>query len=354
MTERDLTRVMTEHVADVHLPDEALRSIRMAAKEEKPVKKKMSLAVAMVMVFMLLASAAVAAEMGIFDFLAQKMGQTVLPGAEEIVQSDVGIAETEYATFYVRQAAYDGQSALIMVEVIPAGDAFLLLEETVAPEEDLIGWLIPEMADSTQTIAEYAAENGLTMIIATMRQSYLADSMEMADWNDGNLTLLKSFNAAEEVIPMTLTFSAFPYEQATSYEKVVSTAKVEINLAATAPLWQVSSEQTFDLPEYGIRIDGVRVTGTVLQSYWEASYTVTDLEKVQTGGFRVEMLDAQGNALPRGILGVGGCGLARHEGDELIWHGGFGAVAEAPAQMMLQVKDVSGVLEPVQLIFDLK
>lgn len=354
MTERELTRVMTGYVADVHLPDEAVRRIRMAAKEDKPVKKKMSLALALMMTLMLLAGAAVAAEMGIFDFLNRMMGQEVLPEAERIVQSDVAVAETEYATFHVRQAAYDGQSALIMVEAVPAGDAFLLLEETACPEEDLIAQLIPEMAGSTQTVGEYAAENGLTMIVATMRQSYLADSMEIVDWNEGKLTLMKSFHAESEAFPMTLTFNTFPYERTVSYDEAVSTKQVELNLTTAAPLWQVSSEQSFELPEYGIRIDGVTVTGTALQSYWQVRYTVTDLEKVQDGGFRVEVLDAQGNALPRGVLGGGGSGLAQHEGDELIWHSGFGAMTEAPAQLMLQVRDVSGALAPVQMIFDLR
>lgn len=342
MNERDLTRVLTEHVADVRLPDEAVRHIRMAAKEEKPVKKKMTLAIALVTVMMLLASVAVAAGTGMFDMLSLTIGHTVLPGAEEIVQSGLAVAETEYATIHVRQAAYDGQSALIMAEAVPTGDSYLLLEETVCPEEDRIALLMPDAENAEQTIAEYAAENGLTMIIVTMRQSYPVDSMEITDWNGGKLTLVKSFNASEDVIPMTLTFSAFPYEQAANYDEVVSAAQVEISLTASMPLWQVSSEETFDLPDYGVRIDGMRITGTVLQSYWEVRYTVTDIDKVRNGGLRMDILAADGSQPPRGVLGVGGCGLAQHEGDELIWHGGFGASAEAPVQLTIRVRNDAG------------
>lgn len=354
MTERDLTRVMTEHVADVHLPDEAVRRIRMAAKEEKPVKKKMSLAVAMVMILVLLASAAVAAEIGIFDFLSRKMGQTVLPGAEDIVQSDVAVAETEYATFYVRQAAYDGQSALIMVDVKPKRDNILLVDETCSPEEDRIALYLPEMEESTQTILEYANEHEQVIVYATMRNSFNGECMVIDSWDNGTLTLMMSFNATEAALPLTFDFTALPCNADGMWTGECAAASAEILLTAAAPLWQISSEQSFDLPEYGVRIDGVRITGTVLQSYWEVRYTVTDLEKVQNGGFRVGVLDAQGNALPRGVLGVSSSGLARHEGDELIWNGGFGAVTEAPTQVMLQVKDVHGVIAPAQLIFDLK
>lgn len=342
MTERDLTRVLTEHVAHVRLPDEAVRRIRMAVKEEKPVKKKMNVALALVMTMLLLAGVAVAAGTGMLDFLNRKMGQSVLPGAEEIVQNDIAFAETEYASFHVRQAAYDGQSALIMVEAAPAGDSYLLLDATVCPEEDRIALLIPDAQNADQTIAEYAAENGLTMIVVTMRQSYPADSMEITDWHDGKQILMQSFNATDEVIPLTLTFRAFPYEQAAQYDDVVSSAAVDISLTAADSLWQVSSEETFELPEFGVRIDGVRVTGTVLQSYWEVFYTVTDADKVQASGFRVDMLDAEGNALPRGVLGVGGSGLTQHAGDELIWHGGFGASAAAPGQLTIRVRNFGG------------
>lgn len=342
MNERDLTRVLTEHVADVRLPDEAVRRIRMAVKEEKPVKKKMNVALALVMAMLLLAGVAVAAGTGMLDFLNRRMGQIVLPGAEEIVQNDVAVAQTDYATIHVRQAAYDGQSALIMAEAVPAGDSYLLLDATVCPEEERIARLIPDAQSGEQTIAEYAAENGLSMIVVTMRQSYPADSMEITDWNGGRLTLLQSFNATDDVIPVTLTFSAYPYEQTAQYDEAVSRAAVDITLTSAAPLWQVSSGETFDLPEYGVRIDGVRVTGTVLQSYWEVFYTVTDPDKVQTGGFWVDVLGADGNALPRGVLGVGGSGLTQHAGDELVWHGGFGASAEAPAQLTLRVRNWGG------------
>lgn len=352
MNERDLTRVLTEYVVDVRLPDEAVRRIRMAVKEEKPVTKKMNAALALVMAMLLLAGVAVAAGTGMLDFLSRKMGQSVLPGAEEIVQNDIAFAETEYASFHVRQAAYDGQSALIMVEAVPAGDSYLLLEETVCPEEDRIVLLIPDAQDGEQTIAEYAAENGLTMIIVTMRQSYPADSMEIADWNDGKQILMQSFNATEEVIPLTLTFRAFPYEQAAQYDEVVSSAAVDISLTAADSLWRVSSDETFDLPEFGVRIDGVRVTGTVLQSYWEVFYTVTDVEKVQASGFRVDVLDSEGNGLPRGILGVGGSGLTQHVGDELVWHGGFGASAEPPEQLTICVRNWDGGVAKLPIILN--
>ena len=118
MTERDLERVLTQSVQDVHLSDAARRSIRLATKEERPVKMKKFVAIALAVVLMLSASIAVAEELGLFDFLARKIGQTVLPGANELVQSDVAYGETDDVTFTVKQAVYDGKSASLLVEMI--------------------------------------------------------------------------------------------------------------------------------------------------------------------------------------------------------------------------------------------
>ena len=45
MTERDLQRVLSNSVQDVHLSDEARRRIRLAAKEERPVTSKKFVAI---------------------------------------------------------------------------------------------------------------------------------------------------------------------------------------------------------------------------------------------------------------------------------------------------------------------
>ncbi len=74
MTERDLQRVLNESVQGVHLSDAARRSIRQATKEERAVKMKKYMAIALALVLALSATAAVAAELGLFDYLTQKNG----------------------------------------------------------------------------------------------------------------------------------------------------------------------------------------------------------------------------------------------------------------------------------------
>lgn len=352
MTERDLTRVLTQSVQDVHLSDAARRSIRLATKEERTVKMKRFAAILLVTVLALSTTAGVAAGLGMFDLLAQKMGQEVLPQATEIVQNNMAIAENEYATYHVRQAAYDGQCAVIMVDVKPKRNDILLVDETCVPEEDLIAWYIPELQGSTQTILEYAVEHEQTVVYATMRNSFNGECMVIDSWDNGTLTLMMSFNATDDILPLTFDFTALPCHANGIWTGERASASAEIELTAAAPLWQISSEQTFDLPEYGVRIEGMTVIGTVLQSYYEMKYTITDIEKTDQP-HRIELLDAQGNPLPRGVLGVGGSDLLKENGQLVTWHGGFGPTAEAPAQLMLRFVSYEAVA-PSQVILDLK
>ena len=105
MTERDLGRILHESVQDVHLSDEARRAIRLAAKEEQPVKMKKFVAIVLAVMLALSTTAAVAAELGMFDFLSRKMGQTVLPGANELVKMDV-VVFSVIGKFYLFSKLY--------------------------------------------------------------------------------------------------------------------------------------------------------------------------------------------------------------------------------------------------------
>lgn len=337
MTERDLERVLTQSVQDVRLSDTARRRIRQATKEERPVNKmKKFAAIALAAVLMLTASVGLAAELGLFDFLAQKMGQEVLPGANSLVMNDLTSAETAHATYHVRQAAYDGKSASIMVEITPKSENILLLDETWWPEEDLMAWLMPELGDSKQTVAEYAAENSLTIVYATMRISPSDDRQVIDGWDNGVLTLLTSFNATDESLPLNFTFTTFPYMPDGTYEPSNVTASIE--LTAATPLWTVNHPLNIDLPERGMHIDSISVTGTAIQSYWEIQYTITDVEKASLF-YSFDILAPDGELLPRGVLGGGGHPHAKAIGDVLIANAGFGAMNEAPEQLLLRISD---------------
>lgn len=354
MTERDLARVLTQSVQGVHLSDTARRSIRQATKEERPMKRKTTVALALVMAMMLLAGGAlaVASGTGMLDFLNRKMGQTVLPGAEEIVQSDIAHGETDHIIYHVKQAVYDGKSVSLLVEMQAKDEKTFLITEGYCLN-DRYGSLAynteAEMLSDPRTIEEYARENGYTQIMsANMHFDIGSDIACVEEWKANVLTVMYSFRAEGDVLTLPATYSEFNVETGTAQH-----AQGEIVLTATEPLWTVSSEQTFSLPEYGIRIEGMTVTGTMLQSYWAVHFTITDAAKAE--GFHwFDLLSAEGETLPRGVLGVGGSKIPSDIDEQHIWTGGFGAVSAAPEQLMLRIRDLDGIIDPVQMIFDLK
>lgn len=332
MTERDLQRVLTQSVQDVHLSDAARRNIRLATKEERPVRSKKSVAIALILVLVLSTSVGIAAELGMFDFLSRIMGQTVLPEANNLVQSNVAYGENDYATYNVKQAVFDGKSVSLFVEMKPKDDHTLILGDgwdTDLPYGALAYDTEEEMLADPRTIGDYAKENGLTRIV-NVSVEVITDSLSGIDeWRDNVLTVIYTFSAEGDTLTLPLEYFAYDFSTGDSQR-----VKDEITLKATKPLWTVSSNQTFDLPDFGIRVDGVTITGTVLQSYWTLDYTVTDEEKAN-GAWNANLLDMEGNYLRMGALGSPISPRPTANGQQLTWQDSFGAMEKAPEQLLL-------------------
>ncbi|MGN0794436.1 MAG: hypothetical protein ACI4MG_08215 [Aristaeellaceae bacterium] len=336
MTERDLQRVLTQSVQDVHLSEEARRSIRQATKEEKPVKSKTMVILVLALLIVLSASVGIAAELGMFDYLNRKFGQDVLPGADSLIREDVAGGENDYATYRIRQAVYDGKSVSLFTEIRPRDEHTLLLNEgwdLDMPYAALVNDSEEAVLADPRTIAEYAADSGMTHIVE------VCVNMGANDWSGGwsgssvwqsnVVTVLTSARMEGDTI--TLPIEYFAYDHTTGTDQRVQD---EITLKAVKPLWTVSSQETFDLPEFGIRVDGVTITGTVLQSYWTLDFTVTDLDKALEA-WNPNLLDMEGNYLPTGALGGGGGSLATELGQQLTWDSTFGAMENPPEQLLL-------------------
>jgi len=341
MTERDLQRVLTQTVQDVHLSDAARRRIRQATKEERPVKMKKFAAIALAMALMLSATVAVAAELGLFDFLSRAMGQEVLPEANNLLKTDVAYGETEHVTYTVKQAVYDGKSVSLLVEMRAKDEKTFLLGRWWHPDAP-ISQFIDGLDNDPRTVAQYAADNGYTRLVeATVDNGDIYHSIEA--WNNNVLTLLCTYNIEAEEVTLTLSFSEMDYSAAS---QSVSDA-FQITLKTCEPLWTVTSEESFDVPNFGIRIDGVTVIGTPLQSYFYIDYTVTDYHKHNSFGWNANLVGVDKEYLPRGILGTGGTnheggtgmGQARWGGQHMTWYDSFGAMETPPTELMILLRN---------------
>lgn len=336
MTERDLERVLKQSVQDIHLSDAARRNIRLATKEEKTVKSKKFAVVLVALVLALSISVGIAEELGMFDFLSRIMGQNVLPSADELVATDVASGETSFATYHIRQAAYDGKTVSIFAEIRPKDDHTLLMGDDCDPDT-LYAVLInadEEVFETdSRTIAEYAAENGMTHLVNVGIELGDGTVAGIDEWQDNVITVLLSQNVEGDSVTLPLTYYAYDYGTQSNQR-----VEDEITLKAAGPLWSVSSRTAFDAPDFGIRVDRITITGTALQSYWTMDYTVTDLEKARDLGWNPDLLDAQGNRLPMGALGVGGGTMPQKIGDMLTYSDSFGPMQEAPEQLILLLR----------------
>ncbi len=338
MTERDLQRILQESVQDVHLSAEARRNIRLAAKEERPVRSKKFVALILVLILTLTASVGVAAELGMFDFLARMTGDAVLPGAYDLVESDIAYGETDHVSYTIKQAAYDGQAVALMVEMRPKDDKTFLMGP-MWMLEDQIGWYIydtdAEAQADPRTIAEYAAENGYTRIMEVNVNLDVDDISRIDDWQDNVLTMLLSF--AVEGDEVTLPIEYFAYDH--SIREPQRTQDTITLKANATPLWQVSSSESFEAPDFGLRIDSLTITGTVVQSYWSLTYTVTNVDKARSFGWNTNLVDMNKQYLPDGVLGVFSWPSPEENGQVIVEHGVFTAMQQPPTELMILLRN---------------
>lgn len=110
MTERDLQRVLTQSVQDVRLSDEARRQIRLAAKEERPMRMKKFVAIALAMLMLLTTTAAMAAAMVTYspEAAAKKLATQAMCDTYGFDRNTLGLFKMEVVK--------NGQQTLVYVQ----------------------------------------------------------------------------------------------------------------------------------------------------------------------------------------------------------------------------------------------
>lgn len=341
MTERDLERVLTQSVQDVHLSDAARRRIRLSAKEERPVRSKKFVAIVLAVVLMLSVSVGIAEGLGLFDFLQKTMGQTVLPGANELVQSDVAHGETDHVIYTIKQAVYDGKSVSLLVEMKAKDDRTLLMGPAWMLEEPIRHYQYSTVGidpNDDRTIAEYAADNDYIRFVEPSLAFVGYGWSGMEEWVDNTLTVLYSFPAEGDTITIPIEYCSCEHSatERSNFQRVPDSITLK---AITKPLWEVSSNESFDAPGFGVQVDSVSITGTVVQSYWTIKYTVTDVETAFNLGWNFNLLSMDKEYLPRGVLGGGGSDLPTEIGQQLTYTGTFAAMETPPTELMILLRN---------------
>ena len=138
--------------------------------EEKEMKKRYKLStvlIAAVLLVAVLAGAGIAAsQLGIFDFLNTANPIVPLPGAEEMVATNLGTSENEYAVLTVEEAVFDGQGVLVKCRLTPRDtEKYVLFDGFMqnAPEDIYIIENVP--AEVGEGVGEMETELGLQTVI---------------------------------------------------------------------------------------------------------------------------------------------------------------------------------------------
>lgn len=287
-------------------------------KSRKPVNKLVfRLAAAIVIVCVLSAGTVLAFTnaWGILDFLSERrIDIEVLPEAVDIVQRDIPQkgSQTEYATFTVREAVYDGKSVYIVVDVKPTSPEYLLLGPDAFPS-DLIGNMGPHFSGKTGTIADYARENNKEMINTSVVINGVNCAIDYLLEDDGTLVYMLNSsytgNSAQSDLKMTCVAAPFvSREGATSIDvlkKKKMTLSVTLNNSGTKET--VTSTMSAIYSDFGVRVDKITLTGSAMAVYADIEFTVIDQEKFAKtdDGLWFEFLDNAGKSLPGGASSSG-------------------------------------------------
>lgn len=300
-------------------------------------RSKKFVAIVLAVMLALSASVGIAEELGLFDFLSRMMGQTVLPGANELVRTDVAYGETDDVTYTIKQAVYDGQSVALLVEMRAKDEKTFLMGGGWWEEDPIGGYIYDNEAEAmaeTRTVAQYAADNGYTRILEASISGLNRDSAGIEDWNNNVLTVLYSFDGEGDELVIPIEY--FQFDISIREAKRVPD---EIVLKACAPLWTVRSNESFDAPGFGVRVDGITITGTPVQSYWTLTYTVTDVEIARNLGWNANVVDMEKKYINGGALGMGGSAMPEYNGQQLTYTGAFKAMEHPPEQLMILLRN---------------
>ena len=188
MNREDWKRIYGDVPEDFRL---RLRSTLNGLEERKMKKRKVSVAlIAATLILALMAGVGIAAsQLKLFRMLDTAEPIVPLEGAEDMVATDLGSSENEYAVLTVEEAVFDGQGLLVQCRLSPRdAEHYAMLNSFMqdTPEDTYITETIPaEVAEGSQVIE---TDDGVyTIINEADSHRLLLDDVEIdfpSDWDE--------------------------------------------------------------------------------------------------------------------------------------------------------------------------
>lgn len=283
------------------LRQRTLEAVRTAQKEEKPMKRKLSVALIAAMIGVLLCAAALAAaayRAGMLDFISNVGDKAnAIPGdALDYVQTDVCRTQEQGFTVSIREAYYDGSILRYTMDVAADDPQTLLLGFDCMMEDTL--WNLTrknEDLDSGRRIIDLWRENGYRSAYRLEAGSEYSDdniggSSDYVLNDDGSLTLYDEchFSSRQATRSFELFAWIIPYgdpEQGEGSLELDGLIKIGCPLTLTAAVREDAQTAAayvnvapIDFPQAGVRIDTLLIEPTPLDIHYTIYYTVTDPE----------------------------------------------------------------------------
>lgn len=308
MTKEAFRDSLQQEMASVHVSPQLRRRVVLAAqgKEEKPMKKKLSMAAVLAIVAVALCAAAVAAayNTGILDFTSRYYHTYVPDDAQSYIQSNVLKAENDLVCAEVGEMYYDGRTVRFTLNVTPKDPKVMLLGMDLGME-DFWGnmQLIPDESDM-RTVLDVYCENGCTSAYAVDGWMWTAED-EMTEGSgdyclnaDGVFTQYSECEFQDEQptrnakLKIYLTPVRIGNENQTGSESIILECPITLETAAKVDEVYVSTEP-LEFPEVGVRVDRVQITVKPQDLYADIEYTVVDSEAfaAQEDGLWFEFVD---------------------------------------------------------------
>lgn len=336
MNNRDMRRAFG--TPDAEFSGRVNATLRAIMKEEKPVRKiRIGIAIALGACLLLAAvGLAAASHLGLLDFVNNLADVNILPDATDLVQTNVPQigGETEYATFSLREAIYDGEYAYMLFDVKPK-EGVLLLGVDSDPAYSMQDLTREE---SGLTIEAYAAANNLRMIYTNIGTGLEDVSLDFRMREDGTLEYGIRGEAvpelSQETLKMKVVCIAYPADY-TNFDADVRRGELVFSLQKAETLAAGASASMAEFPSCGVRVESIELRATAMGLYYELYYTVTDqaaLDSVEDGLW-FEFLDESGQRMGGGATGRDS--VRMYEGGYLQ-KGSLGAVKEIPDSLTLR------------------
>ena len=268
------------------------RTLTALRKKEVPiVKKKMTLALALLLATLLLGSVALAAAgyWGLLDFVGRYGGTHIPDNAPDYIQTDVAAFETEDLSIAVREMYYDGRYLQAVVDVKPRDPKTLLISGMYSTS-DYYANLLPDVTDQedSRTIAQYFRDGGYEKLLVISPVVTCENDAGQGCFlqEDGTLTfyLEAGYNEPQSTRDVELRLLI---QTCTDPEN--NRMDHSLNEHVTFPLTLTVSEGVIpavyvcdvpqDFPEAGIRVDRLTIEVLPLNIYATIEYSVIDEER---------------------------------------------------------------------------